>query len=60
MAALPALHADVSDPRLYREDTWREHFALLRDQDPVHRVKTPSSGPDATESAVMPMRMRRL
>src|SRR5260221_7409415 len=45
MAALPALHADVSDPRLYREDTWREHFALLRDQNPVHRHAESPYGP---------------
>jgi cytochrome P450 len=53
MAAPPSLHApghvercaDVSDPRLYRDDTWREHFALLRDQDPVHRHAESSYGP---------------
>ena len=27
---------DVSDPRLYREDEWREPFARLRREDPVH------------------------
>ncbi|WP_428678510.1 cytochrome P450 [Reyranella sp.] len=29
-------HADVSQPRLYREDSWGPHFARLRRQDPVH------------------------
>ena len=36
-------------------DGWR-----LAVSEPVHRGATPSSGPDATESAVLPMRMRRL
>jgi cytochrome P450 len=26
---------DVGDPRLYRDDTWRPHFARLRSEDPV-------------------------
>ena len=30
-------HADVSQPRLYREDSWGPHFARLRREDPVHR-----------------------
>ena len=28
--------ADVSSPGLYRDDTWREHFAVMRREDPVH------------------------
>ena len=27
MNAPPSVLADVSDPRLYRDDSWREHFA---------------------------------
>lgn len=27
---------DLGDPRLYREDTWRQPFARLRREDPVH------------------------
>ncbi|HEY4169784.1 MAG TPA: cytochrome P450 [Reyranella sp.] len=27
---------DVGDPQLYRDDTWRPHFARLRAEDPVH------------------------
>jgi cytochrome P450 len=49
MAAPAALHdaghADVSDPRLYREDSWREHFARLRRQDPVYRHADSPFGP---------------
>ncbi len=42
----PALpHADVSDPRLYREDSWRPHFARMRQQDPVHRHEQSLYGP---------------
>src|SRR5580693_365497 len=38
-------HADVSDPRLYREDSWRPHFTRLRRQDPVHRHEQSPYGP---------------
>src|SRR6185436_10735473 len=27
---------DLGDPRLYREDSWRPHFARVRREDPVH------------------------
>ena len=40
-----AAHADVSDPRLYREDSWRPHFARLRREDPVHRHEASPYGP---------------
>jgi cytochrome P450 len=36
---------DVSNPRLYREDSWRPHFALMRRQDPVHRHEASPYGP---------------
>ena len=36
---------DVSNPRLYREDSWRPHFALMRRQDPVHRHEESPYGP---------------
>ena len=38
-------YADVGDPRLYREDTWRPHFARLRAEDPVHRHPESPYGP---------------
>jgi cytochrome P450 len=36
---------DVADPRLYREDSWRPHFARLRRDDPVHRHSDSPYGP---------------
>ena len=51
MAATGSLHdasaavADVSDPRLYRDDAWREPFARLRRDDPVHRHDDSPYGP---------------
>jgi len=38
-------HRDVSDPKLYREDAWRPHFARLRAEDPVHYHPESSYGP---------------
>ncbi|MSP75585.1 MAG: cytochrome P450 [Rhodospirillaceae bacterium] len=38
-------HADVSNPRLYREDAWAPHFARLRREDPVHRHAESPYGP---------------
>ena len=38
-------HADVSQPRLYREDSWGVHFARLRREDPVHRHPDSPFGP---------------
>jgi cytochrome P450 len=38
-------HTDVGDPRLYRDDTWRPHFARLRAEDPVHRHPESPYGP---------------
>ncbi len=38
-------HQDVGDPRLYREDTWRPHFARLRAEDPVHYHPESPYGP---------------
>ena len=37
MNAPPSTLADVSSPTLYRDDTWREPFAAMRRDDPVHR-----------------------
>jgi cytochrome P450 len=37
--------ADVSNPRLYREDSWRPHFAQMRREDPVHRHDASPYGP---------------
>lgn len=36
---------DVSDPRLYQDDTWRPLFAQLRRDDPVHYCETSPFGP---------------
>jgi cytochrome P450 len=36
---------DVSNPRLYREDSWRPHFALMRREDPIHRHDASPYGP---------------
>jgi len=38
-------HKDVGDPRLYREDAWRPHFARLRAEDPVHYHPESPYGP---------------
>ena len=45
MTARAPEHADVGDPRLYRDDTWRPHFARLRAEDPVHRHPESPYGP---------------
>jgi cytochrome P450 len=36
---------DVSDPRLYQDDTWHELFAQLRRDDPVHYCEVSPFGP---------------
>ena len=36
---------DVSDPQLYRDDTWRPLFAKLRRDDPVHFCEASAYGP---------------
>jgi cytochrome P450 len=36
---------DVSDPRLYRDDSWRPLFAQLRRDDPVHYCEASRFGP---------------
>jgi cytochrome P450 len=41
--ALPSI--DVSDPRLYQDDTWRPLFAQLRRDDPVHYCEASPFGP---------------
>jgi cytochrome P450 len=45
MNAPPSALADVSSPALYRDDTWREHFAAMRRDDPVHRHADSPYGP---------------
>jgi cytochrome P450 len=45
MTAHAPEHADVGDPRLYRDDTWRPHFARLRAEDPVHYHPESPYGP---------------
>ena len=39
------LDPDLGNPRLYRDDTWRPHFARLRREDPVHRHAESPYGP---------------
>ena len=36
---------DVGDPSLYRDDSWRPHFARLRPDDPVHYHPESPYGP---------------
>ena len=36
---------DVSDPRLYQDDSWRPLFAQLRRDDPVHYCEASPFGP---------------
>jgi len=36
---------DVSDPRIYQDDTWHELFAQLRRDDPVHYCEASPFGP---------------
>ena len=38
-------HIDVGDPVLYRDDSWRPHFARLRREDPVHHHAESPYGP---------------
>ena len=45
MNAPPSTLADVSSPTLYRDDTWREPFAAMRRDDPVHRHADSPYGP---------------
>lgn len=39
------MDVDVSQPRLYREDSWGPHFARLRREDPVHYHAESPFGP---------------
>jgi cytochrome P450 len=36
---------DVSDPKIYQDDTWRPLFAALRREDPVHYCESSAYGP---------------
>lgn len=45
MNAPPLALADVSSPTLYRDDAWREPFAAMRRDDPVHRHPDSPYGP---------------
>ena len=45
MNAPASTFADVSSPELYRDDAWREHFAMMRREDPVHRHPDSPHGP---------------
>ena len=35
-ADLDIAEINPANPHLFREDRWQEHFALLRNEDPVH------------------------
>ncbi len=37
--SMPLDKIDVSQPRLYQDDIWEDHFARLRRDDPVHYTK---------------------
>jgi cytochrome P450 len=39
------LAIDLAHPRLYRDDSWRPHFARLRREDPVHFTADSPYGP---------------
>jgi cytochrome P450 len=41
----PRTSIDVSNPRLYQDDTWRPLFAQLRRDDPVHYCEASLFGP---------------
>jgi cytochrome P450 len=43
--SMPLDKIDVSDPRLYYEDSWRPYFARLRHEDPVHWTPDSPYGP---------------
>ncbi|MEM7219861.1 MAG: cytochrome P450 [Pseudomonadota bacterium] len=43
--SLPLEQIDVSNARLYGDDTWRPYFARLRREDPVHYCPDSASGP---------------
>jgi len=42
--SLPIADIDVSDPELYRTDTWRPVFARLRQEDPIHWTENEQFG----------------
>lgn len=42
---IPLDKIDVSNPELYRTDTWRPYFARLRNEDPVHFCEHSPYGP---------------
>ncbi len=46
---------DVSRPELYRDDTWREPFAKLRAESPVHYVADSEFGPYWSVSSYKPI-----
>ena len=53
--AFPADPLDVSRAELYREDTWREPFARLRAEAPVHRCEHSEFGPYWSVSTYKPI-----
>lgn len=40
----PIVDIDVSDPELYRTDSWRPFFARLREEDPIHWTENEQFG----------------
>ena len=54
-AALDLPDLDVSRAELYAEDRWREPFAWLRANAPVHRVEDSKFGPYWSVSSYQPI-----
>src|SRR5262245_2242643 len=44
-AEAPLADIDVSDPKLYQDDTWRPLFARLRREEPIHYCRASVYGP---------------
>ncbi len=44
-AGVPLADIDVSDPKLYQDDTWHPLFARLRHEDPIHYCRDSAYGP---------------
>src|SRR5207253_1277291 len=44
-AGVPLADIDVSDPKLYQDDTWHPLFARLRREDPIHYCRNSAFGP---------------
>lgn len=45
VSKIPLSQIDVSDSKLYQQDTWRPYFKRLRDEAPVHYLGDSPLGP---------------